>query len=414
MRETVAVIYANEVSCKKVYFKSTIESQILVCNELGIRNILVVSKDIGVLSQLNDEKAVTYCINGDNDILDLMVAEEFFIRHQFVDCLIFPSVTPFITKSTINKLLSLKDIKAADGVFLIPDRENLYTPYDQQICCINVGEILNAYDTIKKGDVFTVNKLQRQCHMSGRNILYYKTQNDWELTTAESDTDTIELCRIYNRNCINQLIKGGVLFINTDGIIVESTVTVGKGTLILPGSILRGDTEIGEGCVIGPNAVIDSCSIGNNSVINASQCYSSTIEEKVKIGPYCHIRPNSLIKSGVKIGDFVEVKNSVIGEKTSISHLTYVGDSDVGKGVNFGCGVVTVNYDGTNKNRCSIGDHAFIGCNTNLVAPVRIEDGGYTAAGSTITQDVPKDTLAIARSRQVNKIGYAIGRVKRK
>ena len=121
------------------------------------------------------------------------------------------------------------------------------------------------------------------------------------------------------------------------------------------------------------------------------------------MGPYAYVRPNCVIADKVKVGDFVEVKNSTVGEGTKIAHLTYVGDSDVGSGVNFGCGTVTVNYDSKKKHRTTIKDGAFIGCNTNLVAPVTVGEGAYTAAGSTITEDVPGDALAIARSRQTVK-----------
>ena len=134
------------------------------------------------------------------------------------------------------------------------------------------------------------------------------------------------------------------------------------------------------------------------------------MDDGVKIGPFAYIRPNCHVGENVKVGDFVELKNSTIGAGTKISHLTYVGDSDVGERVNFGCGTVTVNYDGFTKFRTTIGDDAFIGCNTNLVAPVKVGDGAYTAAGSTITDDVPGDSLAIARTRQTVKKQWAAKR----
>ena len=199
----------------------------------------------------------------------------------------------------------------------------------------------------------------------------------------------------------------GVEFFTSHGIVIDPEVKIGRGTQILPGTILRGNTVIGENCVIGPNSMLTDCTVGNGVVFNASQASQSVVEDDAKIGPFTQLRPDSHICKKVKIGDFVEVKNSTIGEGTSISHLTYVGDSDVGRHVNFGCGVVTVNYDGTSKNRTTIGDYAFIGCNTNLVAPVKIGDGAYTAAGSTVTKDVPGGDLAIARARQENKAEWA-------
>ena len=136
---------------------------------------------------------------------------------------------------------------------------------------------------------------------------------------------------------------------------------IGADTTILPGTILKGKTKIGAKCTIGPNCLIENCTIGERVILNYVQAYESEIEDAVKAGPFVHIRPNTHLKNGVKIGDFVEVKNSTVGEQTAIAHLTYVGDSDVGKKVNFGCGTVTVNYDGMKKQRCVIGDNCFIG-----------------------------------------------------
>lgn len=208
-------------------------------------------------------------------------------------------------------------------------------------------------------------------------------------------------------------MAAGVVFELLDGVLIEPDVKIAPGAVILPGVILRGSTEIGEGCVIGPNSLLSNVKVGKNVVFNASQGYDSTIEDGASIGPFCHIRPGSHIGGNVHIGDFVEVKNSTIGARTSVSHLTYVGDSDVGEGCNFGCGVVTVNYDGEEKHRNTIGDYCFIGCNTNLIAPVTLGDGAYTAAGSTITKDVPEGALGIARARQENKPGWAKVKLRR-
>lgn len=196
------------------------------------------------------------------------------------------------------------------------------------------------------------------------------------------------------------LAEAGVLFMDASTVYVEDSVTVGAGTMLLPNTILRGDTVIGVLCEIGPSTMLVNCQVGDRVVINSSQCNDSSIEEDSTVGPFAYLRPHSHIGKGVKVGDFVEVKNSTVGDGTKISHLTYVGDSDVGAGVNFGCGTVTVNYDGNVKARCTIEDGAFLGCNTNLIAPVTVGQGAYTAAGSTITRDVPQDALSVARAKQ--------------
>lgn len=225
--------------------------------------------------------------------------------------------------------------------------------------------------------------------------------------TEASEYERFELTKRINREKIMCLMNSGVRFRSLDGILVCPDAEIGAGCEILPGTMIKSNVKIGCGCVIGANSVIEDSVIGDDCLINASQIYSSVIGDNVKIGPFSHIRPNCTVCSGVKIGDFVELKNSVIGERTSVAHLTYVGDSDVGSKVNFGCGCVTVNYDGKVKSRTKIGDNVFVGCNTNLVAPVVVEDGSYIAAGSTITDTVPEDSLAIARARQVVKPDWA-------
>lgn len=199
-----------------------------------------------------------------------------------------------------------------------------------------------------------------------------------------------------------KLCASGVQFTCTDGIIIAPTAKIGAGTKILPGTIIKGSTEIGKDCVIGPNSYIEDSTIGDETEVNSTQIRSARLENRVKIGPWSQVRPGSVIHDGCKIGDYVEIKNSEVGARTAIAHLTYVGDSDVGEGVNFGCGCCIANYDGQHKHRTKIGDHAFLGCNTNLIAPVELGSFAYTAAGSTITKNVPDYALAVGRAKQEN------------
>ncbi|MDR2749180.1 MAG: bifunctional UDP-N-acetylglucosamine diphosphorylase/glucosamine-1-phosphate N-acetyltransferase GlmU [Clostridiales bacterium] len=203
-----------------------------------------------------------------------------------------------------------------------------------------------------------------------------------------------------------EFMDSGVTMIDPSSVWIGHDVTIGVDTLLHPGVMLEGSTRIGAACEIGPNTRIVDSAIGDCVTVSYSVILKSTVGSHADIGPFAYIRPNSKVGEHCKVGDFVEVKNSTIGDYTKASHLTYIGDSDVGEHVNFGCGTVTVNYDGEKKHRTVIKDNAFIGCNTNLVAPVTVEEGAYTAAGSTITQDVPEKSLSIARARQVNKTDW--------
>lgn len=225
---------------------------------------------------------------------------------------------------------------------------------------------------------------------------------------ANNRIQLMELNEYAKRQEIEMHLTAGVDIPFRDGVIIEPGVEIGIGTCILPNTMLKGKTKIGKGCTIGPNTVVTDSTIGDNVKLNNVQCTLSVVKNNADIGPFVQIRPNSVIGDSVHLGNFVEVKNSNIDTGTKVSHLTYVGDSDVGKRVNFGCGTVTVNYNGKAKFRTTIGDDVFIGCNTNLVAPVKVGDGAYTAAGSTITEDVPDCALGIARARQVNKIGWKL------
>ena len=239
---------------------------------------------------------------------------------------------------------------------------------------------------------------------------------DWSgrsVFKLESRLDLMDVQAVARKLTVARLVRSGVRVVDPDAVYAGPNVRVGKGSVLLPGTILRGSTVIGENCEIGPNAMIRDCIIGDRVTVNSSQLNESIVGDETTVGPFAYVRPNCHIGSNVKVGDFVELKNSTIGNDTKISHLTYVGDSDVGRHVNFGCGTVTVNYDGHTKSRTHIGDDAFIGCNTNLVAPVKVGSGAYTAAGSTITDDVPADSLAIARSSQVNKRQWVAKRKKK-
>lgn len=213
--------------------------------------------------------------------------------------------------------------------------------------------------------------------------------------------------KILRRRKNEALMAEGVTLMDPETTYVDVDVVVGRDTVIYPGTWLEGRTVIGEGCEIGPNSRFQNVKIGAHVTAHFCYAHECEIADGVTLGPYVHIRPDTKLAAGVKIGNFVEVKNSMVGEGTKLPHLSYIGDSDIGAGVNMGCGTITVNYDGKKKFRTTVGDGAFVGCNSNLVAPVRVGDNAYVGAGSTITKDIPEGDLAIARAHQKNITGWA-------
>ena len=201
-------------------------------------------------------------------------------------------------------------------------------------------------------------------------------------------------------------MEEGVVFTDLKMAYIDEGARIGTRTTIYPCAVIEGDVTIGENCVIGQNTRIKDSVIGDNTTIQSSVILESRVGSDTTVGPFAYLRPNSNVGSGCKVGDFVEIKNSTLGDGAKASHLTYIGDSDVGERVNLGCGVVFVNYDGSRKYRSVVEDGAFIGCNSNLVSPVHIGKNAYVAAGSTITKDVPEGALYVARARGKSLEGW--------
>ncbi|NME82340.1 bifunctional UDP-N-acetylglucosamine diphosphorylase/glucosamine-1-phosphate N-acetyltransferase GlmU [Clostridium sp. SM-530-WT-3G] len=209
------------------------------------------------------------------------------------------------------------------------------------------------------------------------------------------------------KNRINLMhMENGVTLIDPKTTYIGIDVEIGKDTIIYPNNILEGNTKIGSNCVLYQNSRIADSVVGNEVDIQSSVILNSNIGDNTTVGPFAYIRPETTIGKHARIGDFVEIKKSTIGDGTKVSHLTYIGDAEVGSECNFGCGTVVVNYDGKEKHKTIIGNHSFIGCNTNLVSPVKVEDNTYIAAGSTITSEVKEGELAIARAKQKNISGW--------
>ena len=231
---------------------------------------------------------------------------------------------------------------------------------------------------------------------------------DEELLSVQSSSQWSEAVSVLRRRRVDKLASKGVLFTDPDAVHIDPEVIVGRGTRIQPWVFLEGATRIGKNCLVGSFNHFTNCTIGSETTVR-DHCFiqDSRIGNKVQIGPFAHLRPETEVASDVKLGNFVELKKTRVGKGSKVPHLSYLGDAEIGKFTNVGAGTITCNYDGKVKHRTVVGDGAFIGSDVQLVAPVRVGKGAYVAAGSCIVDDVPAHSLALARSRQVMRRNWS-------
>lgn len=423
----------------KLLSKPMIEWVLGNAEKSGIGHICVVTGegDKEVSSLVGQRASVVCQYEQKGTAHAVMQASEFIRLHQDCDVLVLNGDAPLMDAATIHAALSLHRNSGYDvtvvsamndnpfgyGRIIRDENENFKGIVEERdarsetkrIKEISSGTfwfkastLLEALDNINVREDGTYNLVDVVSMLieNGFGAGVYLSENADVALGANTRRELSELNEKARMASIYKLLDSGVDIPCFDGVMIDPTVEIGMDTVILPNTIISGETKIGKNCVIGPNSYIEDSTVGDNSTLDNTKCRLSKVGSFASIGPFVQIRPNSVIRDKVHLGNFVEVKNSTIDDGTKVSHLTYVGDSDVGKNVNFGCGTVTVNYNGKAKYRTTIGDNVFIGCNTNLVAPVKVGDNSYTAAGSTITEDVPASSLGIARARQINKEGW--------
>ena len=227
-----------------------------------------------------------------------------------------------------------------------------------------------------------------------------------EALTVNDRVQLSEVTAVLRRRINNMHMRAGVTMIDPEHTYIDISVKIGRDCTIYPGVVLEGNTSIGEGSTLYPACRIVDSQMGRYCAAQGVVSKDAVVGDHVTLGPYVNLRPGANLGDHCKVGNYIEVKNSNVGEGSKLPHLSYIGDGDVGRHVNLGCGTVFVNYDGYKKHRTVIGDNAFIGCHTSLVAPVKVGEGAFTAAGSVITEEVPAGALAVARAKQVNKPDY--------
>ena len=240
----------------------------------------------------------------------------------------------------------------------------------------------------------------------GARVGAFVTADKNEIINVDNRLFLARASEILRQRINEKHLEQGVTIIDPSNTYIDESVRIGMDTIIYPNTVIKGDTIIGENAIISSNCEISNSVIGDKAEIKHSVVTDAKVGSGTTVGPYAQLRPGARLGEAVKIGNFVEVKKSELKDGVKVSHLSYIGDAEIGERTNIGCGAITVNYDGVNKFKTTIGADAFIGCNTNLVAPVTVGSRSITAAGSTITDNVPDDSLAIARNKQTTKEGY--------
>lgn len=423
----------------KVCGKEMVKRVIDTVRKSGIEDInLVIGKGADKVKEATKDSNVSYSLQKEQlGTGHAVICSSEFLKHKKGNVLIFTGDAPLMTEDTVRTLIKYQEDKNCDAVILTSKVENPYgygrivrdssgfvkkivehkdcNSEELRINEINSGmysfNIEKLLDSLKK---INNNNAQGEYYLT--DVIEVLVNEGLRVGAVDAPFEEIlgvnsrcELARseaIMRERINKKHMENGVTIIDPSTTYIEDSVKIENDTIIYPGNVLQGNTVIKKGCILYPNSRIKDSIIDENVTIQSSVILESHVGENTTVGPFAYIRPESEIGKKVRIGDFVEIKKSSIGEGTKVSHLTYIGDAQVGSACNFGCGTVVVNYDGKKKNKTIVGNHSFIGCNTNLVSPVEVKDNTYIAAGSTITDEVPEGALSIARARQVNIKGW--------
>lgn len=400
--ERVVVVVGHKAEVVQAYFGDSVEYA-FQHEQLGTGHAVAQARRL--LAGFDGTTVVCY---GDNAALSARTIRSLVSAH-----LASSGVATVATVNLSNPTGFGRVIRTQSGDFDKIVEEADATPEQRSICEVNVG--LYAFDNatlFRALERIRAENAQREYLLpdvlpviksDGGKIACFVLDDPTDAAAANDRVQLAELEKILRDRVRRRVMESGVTLLDPSSTYIDPDVEIGRDTVVYPFTFIEGSTRIGSECVIGMGCRIVDSEIGNRVRIDQSTLVGSVVGNDVTIGPYAYIRPESRIEDGAKIGDFTEIKKSRVGRGSKVPHLSYVGDADIGEGVNIGAGTITCNYDGKVKHKTVIEDGAFIGSNTNLVAPVTVGRGAFVAAGSTITHDVPGGSLAIARSRQVIK-----------
>lgn len=375
--------------------------------QLGTAHAVLQAKEV-----LHDFDGTTMIVCGDTPLVDGQELKAFYEQHLASGAA--ASVFTAILEDATGYGRIVRDVSG--NVLKIVEHKDA-TPEQLAIREINTGIYCIDNQTLfAMIDKIECNNAQGEFYLTdiidllvndNRTVGAIRAKNADSTIGINSRHQLVQVESMMRERTLDRLMNEGVTILAPESTFIADDVQIGKDTVIYPFTWIEAGCTIGKRCQIGPNVRLQKAEIGDCNVIHFTYAHEVVIGDNCNVGPFAHLRPGTQLGDDVKVGNFVEVKNSWVGEGSKLPHLSYIGDADLGSRVNMGCGTITVNYDGKRKHRTRIEDNAFVGCNTNLVAPVTVGEHAYVAAGSTITKDVPPNALGVARAKQSNIEGWA-------
>lgn len=361
--------------------------------------------------ELGDKDGATLVVTGDTPLFTTDTFNELFKYHAEKG-----NAATVLTAEAPNPFGYGRIIRDDQGNVLRIVEQKDGKPEELKVKEINTGVFCfdnkKLFEALKhvnndnaQGEYYLTDVLEILCN-SGERVGAYKMPDFSESLGVNDRIALAQATKTMQRRINEQHMRDGVSFIDPDTAYIDADVKIGNDTVIEGNVVIKGNTEIGSDCYITSGSRIVDSKIGNNVTVTSSTVEEAEMDDNTDIGPNSHLRPKAIIRKGAYIGNFVEIKKAEIGENTKVGHLTYVGDATLGKDINIGCGTIFSNYDGVKKFHTNVGDHAFIGAGSTLIAPINVADHAFIAADTTVTKDVNKYDMAIGRGRQVNKPDY--------
>ena len=405
MQEVITVVGHGAERVKEVLGDRT--KFVLQAEQLGTAHAVKVAKD-----ELKDKEGTTIVMYGDTPLIRSETINNMLDHHEKMNAkatvLTAIADDPFaygrIIRDVNGKLVKIVEEKDAT------EQERKIKEINSGIYCFDNKLLFEMLEKVKndnnQGEYYLPDVLG--LIREQKEIIETYLCGDFDETFGVNDRVALAYAENVMRNRINtKHMLAGVTLVDPTNTYIAPNAVIGRDTTIYPNVTIKSNTIIGEDCQIKPNSYLENVQIGNGVKVISSTISDSKIGDYTSVGPYSHIRNNCELGKNVRVGNFVELKNTIYGDGSKTAHLSYLGDTEVGSNTNIGCGTITVNYDGKNKYKTKIGSDAFIGCNSNLIAPLEIGDGAVVAAGTTVTENAPDDALVIARVKQENKVGYA-------